>query len=83
MTLNALINNESKPINVKNGMATLTLSNLDNGHYDVNVTFGQNDLYEFREVSASFDIKVYHTKIIASPLTIYYHDGTFSIRLLD
>ena len=83
MTLNALINNESKQINVKNGMATLKLAGLENGHYNVNITFPDNDKYDFKEVSSSFDIKAYHTKIIANPLTVYYHDGTFSIKILD
>ncbi len=83
ITANALINDESKPISIKNGQSTLYLTGLANGHYTVNITFGDSDSYVFSEVSSSFDIHVINTRIILSPLTVYYHDGAFNIILLD
>jgi len=83
ITANALINDESTPITIKNGICTLSLSDLPNSHYTINISFETNMEYEFREVSTAFDINAMHTRIIANPLTIYYNDGQFNITLLD
>ena len=68
-------------VNLTDGVGQLNLNNLSNGHYDVNVTLN-NYLYDYNNVTGSFDIDVMPSLIIMADLNIKAQTETlYNIKL--
>ncbi|WP_298521913.1 C1 family peptidase [uncultured Methanobrevibacter sp.] len=81
--LAVIVNNKSYTINSVNGMASLVLSDLSNGIYDVNVSLNGDD-YNSSDVNVTFVIDVKNTQIKSGDLVICDEDDAeFNITLTD
>ena len=81
-TLTVIINNKTEKIEVKNGIASLSLINLENDIYNVNISLNDT-LYEFDEISTSFVVDVKQTQIIANDVEISDVSQNYTVVLLD
>ena len=80
---NVSVNNELKPVTVKNGKATLSLNDLANNDYIVKIILDRSK-YQYDEISTGFTVNVRNTQIIANPAAIYYPGGeAFNVKLVD
>ena len=82
----AIVINNDKRYNetLINGMVTLKLTDLINGHYDVEIILLDNDFYDADEKHASFDINVKDTQILVRDVITYYNlDDLYRIALVD
>ena len=82
-TLTVVLNNESYSLNITNGTALLTLSDMKNGIYDVDVKL-DNSNYVHDITTSQFIVDVKNTQIMADDLIIAETDsGTFKVTLVD
>ena len=83
-TLIIYVNDKQSESRLTNGKTTLTLSNLSNGVYKVNVTFPDSSIYESDNLEDSFEVNVSRTQIIAEDLTFSEKEvGIFNVTLTD
>ena len=81
-TLNLTINGENRLINLKDGMASLSLTDLLYGEY--NLTGILIDDYYGSLINSNFEIIINRTKIIAEDMVIFSNgEVTYSIVLKD
>ena len=68
-TLTVIVNDNKFNITSHNGLASMDLSNLDNGIYDIEIRL-DNDSYVFEACKTSFEVNVSESKIILDNLTL-------------
>ena len=77
------VNLKSFDVKATNGIAVLTLTNLDYGNYVVKASFSAI-AYENVSASGEFSIDNIKTHLNADNMVMYYRDGSrFYVRLLD
>ena len=77
------VNSKSYNIKATNGLASLSLSNLGYGKYDVEASFS-NIYYQNASDIGSFSVDYIKTKLDADDLVMYYHDNSrFYVTLKD
>ena len=82
-TVQIKVNSKSYEVKSKNGIATLSLSNLDYGAYTVESIFS-SDYYQSAYAKSNFTVDVIKTKLDADNLVMYYHDKSrFYVTLKD
>ncbi|MBR6025087.1 MAG: Ig-like domain repeat protein [Methanobrevibacter sp.] len=82
-TVQIKVNSKSYNVKANNGIATLELSDLDYGSYNVESSFS-SDCYQSAYAKASFTIDVIRTNLDADNLVMYYHDKSrFYVTLKD
>lgn len=82
-TASILINQDLKPITIKNGQASLKLNNLPNDYYTVKLLLNDND-YEYDEISTGFKLDTRHLKIMLDAISLYYHcEDVLTLKILD
>jgi len=70
-------------IEIINGTASLTLNNLSNGNYTIQLNLNES-VYDFNGLTFNFTINIKHTYVNAFNKTIYYQSGSgFKIFLFD
>ena len=82
-TVQIKVNSRPYEVKSKNGIATLSLSNLDYGAYTVESIFS-SDNYQSAYAKGNFTVDVIKTKLDADNLVMYYHDKSrFYVTLKD
>lgn len=82
-TLQIKVNSKSYNVKAYNGIATLNLSDLDYGLYNVESSFS-SDCYQSAYAKGNFSIDVIKTKLYADDLVMYYQDKSrFYVTLKD
>ena len=77
------VNSKSYAVKSNNGLATLTLSDLDYAKYTVEASFSSN-YYENASTRGSFSVDYIKTNLSADDLVMYYHDNSrFYVTLKD
>ena len=79
------INGTDYVVPVKDGKAVLNISDLDNGEYDVKVTYDGDDKYDSKDVSSKITIdRVPDVILIASDLEKYFSGPeSYPVSLID
>ena len=82
-TVQIKINSKSYDVKANNGIATLNLSDLDYGLYNVESSFS-SEYYQSAYAKGSFTVDVIKTYLDANDLVMYYHDQSrFYVTLKD
>ena len=82
-TVQIKVNSKSYNVKANNGIATLDLSDLDYGKYNVESSFS-SDYYQSAYAKGDFTIDVIKTKLDADDLVMYYKDKSrFVVTLKD
>ena len=78
------INNKAYPVIVSKGKGYLNLTGLENGLYAVEINCDELSLYQFDDLSGSFEIDAKETKIISKDLITFEESGAlFNVTLVD
>ena len=82
-TVQIKVNSKSYNVKANNGIATLDLSDLNHGTYNVESSFS-SEYYQTAYAKGNFTIDVVKTKLDADNLVMYYHNGSrFEVTLKD